>query len=246
MTVHVALRGYSRSSLILHREFLFNRKFHRPVNADTAFDYSFRNKSDETASILGRYFFLCRRSSTSRVPREIQRGMSGSNADVCSRRGRFRIHAPADGPLRDMDERALGIRLRVYEYRYSLMPDADATESMPRSCIPARRRRRYLYLLIPRCERESEREREREKERKGRKASPRLPLTALRIDMHVPGPSSAVVWRTFRERRRESRACARIIALRRCYDQSIIQSQEIQCPFLPGSFNRAGCRCKDA
>lgn len=54
----------------------------------------------------------------------------------------------------------------------------------------------------------------------GRKASFRLPSTALRIDMHVLGPSSAVVWRTFRERRRESRACARIIAQRRSYGAS--------------------------
>lgn len=56
---------------------------------------------------------------------------SGRNADVCSRRGRFRIHAQADEATPGMDERVLGIRLRVYEYRYSLMPDADATGSMP-------------------------------------------------------------------------------------------------------------------
>lgn len=41
-------------------------------------------------------------------------------------------------PLRGMDERALGIRLRVYERIGTLMLDADATESMPRSCIPGR------------------------------------------------------------------------------------------------------------
>lgn len=53
------------------------------------------------------------------------------------------------------------------------------------------------------------REREREKREM---ASSHLPSKALRTDMHVPGPSSTIVWRTFRERRRESRACVRIIA----------------------------------
>lgn len=98
-----------------------------------------------------------------------------------------------------------GIRLRVYEYRYSYMPSQMPPRGLLARAYRTRGRRQCLYLLIPRWN--SKRERE-----KREMASSHLPSKALRIDMHVPGPSSTIVWWTFRERRRESRACVRIIA----------------------------------
>lgn len=85
-----------------------------------------------------------------RASREILRGMpsGGSNADVCNRRD-FRVVVSAFTP-EQTDHSGRARYPITYEYRYSLMPDADATENIPRSRIPVRGKRRYLYLLMPR------------------------------------------------------------------------------------------------
>lgn len=105
-----------------------------------------------------------------------------------------------------MAERVHGIRLRVYEYRTLVcpMPPREASDA----------RKTPVPVLIDSSLKQRERERERKED--GRSLS--FSLFSSHFESRAPictflGPRAPIVWRTFRERRRESRACVGIIAM---------------------------------
>lgn len=167
--------------------------------------------------------------------------MPGSNADVCvSRRGRFRIHARADGPLR-----AWTSEPSVSDYVYMSIGTL--------LCPMLMRHREYAPLAhtgarktpVPVFTDSPLKQREKERGKEGFFSSP-FNGAAHRY-ARSRGPSSAVVWRTFRERRRGI-ACVRSHNSATAMPEYHTEPRNSM-PFLRSSLALsilAGCRCEDA